>query len=80
MCSPIYKWCLSIVLDNAIYQHCKIVEEAAKNMGITLLFLRSYSPNLNIIERLWKFTKKKFLYAKHYECSGKVSQCYYRIF
>lgn len=58
---------LKIVLDNARYQHCKLVEEAANRLNITLLFLPSYSPNLNIIERLWKFTKKTILYAKYYE-------------
>jgi transposase len=62
---------LKIVLDNARYQHCKLVEDAAKELGITLLFLPSYSPNLNIIERLWKFTKKKILYAKYYETPAK---------
>jgi transposase len=62
---------LKIVLDNARYQHCKFVEEAAKKLNITLLFLPSYSPNLNIIERLWKFTKKKILYAKYYETPMK---------
>jgi len=58
---------LKIVLDNARYQHCKLVENAANTLNITLLFLPSYSPNLNIIERLWKFTKKTILYAKYYE-------------
>lgn len=58
---------MKIVLDNARYQHCKLVEAAARQLNITLLFLPSYSPNLNIIERLWKFTKKKILYAKYYE-------------
>ena len=62
---------LKIVLDNARYQHCILVEEAAKELNITLLFLPSYSPNLNIIERLWKFTKKKILYAKYYETPAK---------
>ena len=62
---------LKIVLDNARYQHCKLVEAAAKQLNITLLFLPSYSPNLNIIERLWKFTKKKILYAKYYETPHK---------
>ena len=57
---------LKIVLDNARYQHCRLVEDAAKSLNITLLFLPSYSPNLNIIERLWKFTKKNILYAKYY--------------
>ena len=52
-----------IVLDNARYQRCKLVEE----LGITLRFLPSYSPNLNLIERLWKFVKKKCLYNQYYE-------------
>ena len=56
-----------IVLDNARYQHCKFIKELADNLGITLLFLPAYSPNLNIIERLWKFIKKKALYGKYYE-------------
>ena len=62
---------IKIVLDNARYQHCKLVETAAKELNIELLFLPSYSPNLNIIERLWKFTKKKILYAKYYETPAK---------
>ena len=62
---------LKIVLDNARYQHCKLVEQAAEELNITLLFLPSYSPNLNIIERLWKFTKKKILYAKYYDSPVK---------
>ena len=38
------------------------------------MFLPSYSPNLNIIERLWKFTKKTILYAKYYESPAKFHQ------
>jgi transposase len=56
-----------IVLDKARYQHCKLVENLAKEFGITLRFLPSYSPNLNLIERLWKFVKKKCLYNMYYE-------------
>jgi transposase len=62
---------LKIVLDNARYQHCEFVVNAANKLNITLLFLPSYSPNLNIIERLWKFTKKTILYAKYYETPVK---------
>jgi transposase len=58
---------LAIVLDNARYQHCFMVKTFAKSLGIHLLFLPPYSPNLNIIERLWKFTKKKILYAHYYD-------------
>ena len=55
-----------LVLDNARYQHCALVMDLAKSLNISLLFLPSYSPNLNLIERLWKFVKKKALYARHY--------------
>jgi transposase len=58
---------VTIVLDNARYQHCKKVEELAKELKIKLLFLPSYSPNLNLIERLWKFIKKKCLNNLYYE-------------
>ena len=56
-----------IVLDNARCQHCKLVENLAAELGIALQFLPSYSPNLNLIERLWKFIKKKCLYNIYYE-------------
>ncbi len=56
-----------IVLDNARYQHCNLVKELAVTLEITLLFLPPYSPNLNNIERLWKFVKKKALYGKFYQ-------------
>lgn len=58
---------ITVVLDNARYQRCKLVQATATSLGIELLFLPTYSPNLNLIERLWKFTKKKVLYSKYYE-------------
>jgi transposase len=57
---------ITLVLDNARYQHCALVKELARSLNIHLEFLPSYSPNLNLIERLWKFTKKQVLYGKHY--------------
>ena len=38
----------------------------AQSLGIELLFLPTYSPNLNLIERLWKFVKKQCLYSTYY--------------
>jgi transposase len=52
-----------IVLDNARYQRRRLVMRTAEQLQIQLLFLPPYSPNLNLIERLWKFVKKKVLYS-----------------
>lgn len=57
---------ITIVLDNARYQHCARVEECAQKLGIELLFLPPYSPNFNLIERLWKFVKNTCLYSHYY--------------
>ena len=56
-----------VTMDNARYQSCRFVMDLAKALGIELLFLPPYSPNLNLIERLWKFIKKKCLYSEYYE-------------
>ena len=58
---------ISLILDNARYQHCRLVMEKAKSLNIDLCFLPPYSPNLNLIERVWKFVKKKCLYSHYYE-------------
>lgn len=57
---------ITIVLDNARYQRCSLVATLAAELNIELLFLPSYSPNLNIIERYWKWTKKDCLNCKCY--------------
>jgi transposase len=57
---------VTIVLDNARYQRCALVMGMAQQLGIELLFLPTYSPNLNLIERVWKFTKKECLNSRYY--------------
>lgn len=57
---------ITVVLDNARYQRCSKVQEYAQSVGIELLFLPAYSPNLNLIERLWGFVKDTCLYSKYY--------------
>jgi transposase len=59
---------LYIILDNARYYRSKMVQEfITDNPRIQFVFLPPYSPNLNIIERLWKLFKKKTTYNKYYE-------------
>ncbi len=55
---------ITLVLDNARYQRCALVQSLARSLRIELLFLPSYSPNLNPIERLWKFVKKECLASR----------------
>ena len=57
---------ISIFLDNAKYQRCKPVIDRAEFLKIELMFLPSYSPNLNLIERLWKWVKKDSLNCRYY--------------
>lgn len=57
---------ITLVLDNARYQRCRLVTTIAAGLGIELLFLPPYAPNLNLIERLWKFIKKDCLYSEYY--------------
>ena len=54
-----------LVLDNASYNKAMRVREQAKASQITLKFQPPYSPNLNLIERLWKFMRKKFCKDKY---------------
>jgi transposase len=58
---------LTLVLDNARYQRCEAVQRLAEELRIELLFLPAYSPNLNLIERLWKFVKREVLSCRYYE-------------
>jgi transposase len=58
---------VTLVMDNARYQRCDLVTNLAKKLNIEILFLPSYSPNLNIIERLWKWTKKDSLNCEYHK-------------
>jgi transposase len=60
-------WPITRVLDNARYQKCAVVQELAASLEIELLYLPSYSPNLNLIERLWRFVRLESLNSTYYE-------------
>jgi len=58
---------ITLIMDNAAYNRSGKVKILAKKLDINLFYLPPYSPNLNPIERLWKFMKRKVLYNKYYE-------------
>jgi len=65
---------ITIFLDNARYQRNYEVIEHAKTLNITLIFMPPYSPNLCLIERLWKFFKKKVI--KNRGRCNKIGVCF----
>jgi transposase len=74
-----YSESITVVLDNAAYQRCNFVKEAALRLGINLVFLPTYSPNLNLIERVWKLVKSKVLAFAYFDTfslfSSKIHNC-----
>jgi transposase len=70
---------ITMVLDNARYQKCALVTGLAEQLGIEWLYLPSYSPNLNLIERVWKFVKSECLRSTYYDNYEKfhtaIQQC-----
>jgi len=58
---------ITIYLDNASYHKSKLVKAfIAEHPKINLSYLPPYSPNLNLIERLWKFANEKVVNLKYY--------------
>lgn len=54
-----------LILDNARYNHAKIVRAHIAQTNVELIHLPAYSPNLNLIERLWRFFKDKVMTTYH---------------
>ena len=72
-----------MITDNARYYHAKAVSEYLKASRINLVFLPPYSPNLNIIERLWRLMHKHSLYNRSYgsfaEFRGAILDFFFRL-
>jgi transposase len=68
-----------IVLDNARYYKNIDVKTYVETSRIQLLFLPPYSPNLNLIDRVWKFLKQKLLYNRYFEAfdqfRNEIKEC-----
>jgi transposase len=71
---------IHLIMDNARYNRSAKVKALADELGIVLVYLPAYSPNLNPIERLWKFFKKKVLYNKYYETKSEFEEACVKFF
>lgn len=69
-----------VFLDNARYSWNNEVRAKANELNIKLIFLPPYSPNLNLIERLWKFFKKKIRKNIYYETYKKFKEAVFAFF
>ncbi|MDO4586517.1 MAG: transposase, partial [Planctomycetia bacterium] len=58
---------IAVVADNALYYHCELVQKYLETSRIEIVFLPPYSPNLNLIERVWRSFKKKVVNNRYYE-------------
>ena len=62
------------IADNARYYRARDVQEYVAQSRIELVFLPPYAPNLNLIERLWKFFHKKMMYNQYYASYAEFRQ------
>ena len=57
-----------LILDNASYYHARIVKQwILHHRRFKLIFLPTYSPNLNLIERLWRFFHQRATWNRYFE-------------
>ncbi len=65
---------VTVICDNARYYRSKLVKAYIEDSRIELMFLPPYAPNLNLIERYWKYFKKNVLYNRYYETFKEFKQ------
>lgn len=71
---------ITIICDNARYYRAQSVRDYLTTSRIELVFLPPYSPNLNLIERFWKFFKRHVLYNTYYETFADYEETCSRFF
>lgn len=73
-----------LFVDNArYYYNGDVMEYVSNSSQLEMVFLPPYAPNLNLIERLWRFMKKKTLYNKYYpsfkDFKGAIGEFFMRL-
>lgn len=68
------------VLDNVLYHHAGVINDYVNLTGIRLFFLPPYSPDLNPIERVWKFIKNKATHNVYFNSLDELKNALARQF
>lgn len=63
-----------LICGNAGYNRCTWLQTWASDQRIEFVFLPTYSPNLNLIERLWRFLRKEVIHSIYYDTYDKFRQ------
>lgn len=63
-----------LVCDNARYNRCRWLQDWAVDQRIEFIFLPTYSPNLNLIERYWRLLRKEVINSIYYDTYSKFRQ------
>ena len=71
-----------LVLDNASYHHARIVQEYLETVRnrVFAFWLPAYAPDLNLIERVWKYLKQVGLNNFFFETLDNLEQAVHRVF
>jgi transposase len=69
-----------IILDQAGYHTARSVQKFAQENNVKLHYLPPHSPNLNPIERLWKYMKETIIYNKFYPKFSLFKQAIHNFF
>jgi transposase len=72
--------CIYVISDNARYYRNKTLNQWIEGTKIKQIFLPPYSPNLNLIERLWRFLKKKVINTNFYRTKELFKQAVMKFF
>jgi len=75
------KKAIYLISDNARYYHARLLQDWLEDYPqIVWIWLPTYSPNLNLIERLWGFMQRKILNGVYYDTYSKFKQAIHSFF
>jgi transposase len=72
--------CIYIISDNARYYRNRTLTQWLEGTKIKQIFLPAYSPNLNLIERIWRFLRKKVINTGFYRTKELFRQAVMKFF